>query len=136
MVAFIVNRCIKAFFVLIIVSFMAFMLMYLIPGDPVAAVLGIDARPAEIAKLRAELGLDNPVMVRYYNWLSDAVRGDFGHSVVMNEDVMVLIRQRLEVTTYIGAWAFFLNCCRRYTPRRNMCNEAGRFLGFPDLCLC
>lgn len=108
MVAFILNRCIKAFFVLVIVSFMAFMLMYLIPGDPVAAVLGIDARPAEIAKLRAELGLDNPVMVRYYNWLSDAVRGDFGHSVVMNEDVMVLIRQRLEVTTYIGAWAFFL----------------------------
>ena len=105
---YVAGRILKAAVVIVIVSFMSFMLMYLIPGDPVAAVLGIDARPAEIAALRSELGLDKPVMVRYYEWLSIAIHGNFGKSIVLNEEVMVLISQRISLTAYLGALAFLL----------------------------
>lgn len=74
----------KKFFTLIItlfiVSLLAFLAFQVIPGDPTTKLLGTEATPEAAAALRAELGLDKPVLARYWNWLTGFVRGDMGES--------------------------------------------------------
>lgn len=66
--------------VCIVVSFFSFMLLDLVPGDPVLARAGLNATPEVVAELRAEMGLDDPLLVRYWHWISDALQGDLGTS--------------------------------------------------------
>lgn len=68
--------------VLFIVSFGVFMLVTLMPGDPAVAILGEGHPPADYEALRQELGLNDPLLVRYWDWLSAAVTGDLGRSLV------------------------------------------------------
>lgn len=68
--------------VLLIVSFGTFMLVSLMPGDPAVSILGEGRSPEEYAEVRDDLGLNDPVLVRYLHWLGDAVTGDLGTSVV------------------------------------------------------
>lgn len=68
--------------VLLIVSFGTFMLVSLMPGDPAVSILGEGRAPAEYAQVRADLGLDEPVLERYVDWLGSAIGGDLGRSVV------------------------------------------------------
>jgi ABC-type dipeptide/oligopeptide/nickel transport system permease component len=74
------------------------MLMHIAPGDPVSLLLGDDATPADVEQLRRELGLDKPLLVQYWDFLSRAVRGDFGRSLKFNEPVMKLVFERLPAT--------------------------------------
>jgi len=74
------------------------MLMHIAPGDPVSLLLGDDATPADIEQTRRELGLDQPLLVQYWDFLSRAVRGDFGRSLKFNEPVMKLVFERLPAT--------------------------------------
>lgn len=67
--------------VVIGVTFCTFALLTLAPGDPAAQRAGLNATPEVIAQVRAEMGLDRPMPVRFVNWLGDAVRFDFGESV-------------------------------------------------------
>jgi len=73
--------------VLFIVTFVTFALMNLLPGDVSLAILGISATPEGVAQVRAELGLDLPLWLRYLHWLGETVRGDFGRSYVSGEPV-------------------------------------------------
>lgn len=84
--------------VLLGISFLVFMLMHIAPGDPVSLLLGDDATPADVEQLRRELGLDKPLLVQYWDFLSRAVRGDFGRSLKFNEPVMKLVFERLPAT--------------------------------------
>ncbi|GII63870.1 peptide ABC transporter [Sphaerisporangium krabiense] len=68
--------------VLLVVSMGTFSLMSLMPGDPAIAILGEGRTPAEYAAVRQDLGLDDPFLSRYWHWLSSAVTGDLGQSVV------------------------------------------------------
>ncbi|GIH70841.1 ABC transporter permease [Sphaerimonospora thailandensis] len=68
--------------VLALVSFGVFLLVALIPGDPAVAILGEGHPPEDYAALRAELGLDQPILNRYLDWLGGALTGDLGHSIV------------------------------------------------------
>ncbi|RFU20559.1 ABC transporter permease [Geodermatophilus marinus] len=68
--------------VLLIVSFGTFMLVSLLPNDPAVVILGEGREPAEYAAVREDLGLDDPLPVRYVDWLGSAVTGDLGESVV------------------------------------------------------
>lgn len=68
--------------VLALVSFGVFLLVALLPGDPAAAILGPGHPPEDYAALRSELGLDQPVLQRYLEWLGNALTGDLGHSIV------------------------------------------------------
>ena len=65
---------------LFIVSLLAFLAFQVIPGDPTTKMLGTEATPEAVAALRAELGLDKPVPVRYWNWLTAFLTGDMGTS--------------------------------------------------------
>ncbi|HOA94787.1 MAG TPA: ABC transporter permease [Quisquiliibacterium sp.] len=83
------------------VTIATFVLANLMPGDPVLALLGEDATPENVAVWRAKLGLDQPLLVRYADWLLNALQGDFGASYRTEEQVFDMILHRLPVTVEI-----------------------------------
>lgn len=85
--------------VLVFTSMIVFGLLHLSPGDPVDVIVGEDRPSAEIiAQIRADLGLDQPLPVQYWNWLSRAVQGDFGYSYRSRRPVMQVVAERLPLT--------------------------------------
>lgn len=83
---------------LLIVTSVTFLLVSLSPGDPARAILGLQAPPESVARLRAELRLDQPVWVQYWHWLVDALHGDLGASITSQQPVTDAIAQGLPVT--------------------------------------
>lgn len=73
------------------VSIVIFALMYILPGDPLVALLPADARPSDRDALAKEIGLDKPAPVRYVTWLKDLSRGDLGYSYTRKRDISDLI---------------------------------------------
>lgn len=89
--------------VLFIVSFGVFMMMSLMPGDPAVAILGEGHPPEDYAELRQELGLEDPMLQRYWDWLSGAVTGDLGSSLVPPQsDVVDRIAGALPVSLQLA----------------------------------
>src|SRR5690606_32658828 len=87
--------------VLIAISFVSFLLLAIIPGDPAAMMLGADASPGALEALRERLGLNRPLLERFFWWLGNAVRGDFGDSLYQNRPVVEMVLDRLPVTLMI-----------------------------------
>jgi peptide/nickel transport system permease protein len=90
-----------------------FFAMRLLPGDPlliyVAQSQGLASMPPEaLAQLRAEYGLDKPIIVQYFNWVGNVVRGDFGTSIFYHEDVGKLLLKRFPITIYLGTLSFVI----------------------------
>ncbi len=83
---------------LVVVSLFSFVLASLAPGSTAESILGIGATPDAIAALNKQLGLDRPVLEQYWTWLTHAVRGDLGNSVVDNRSVTDVITTRLPAT--------------------------------------
>lgn len=98
LVAFLLRRLGLAIPLLFIVSILTFVVVSLIPGDPADHILGGTGTPAAYAKLHAQLGLDQPLMVQYWNWLRNVFRGDLGESIFTHQSVMHQIGQRIGVT--------------------------------------
>lgn len=92
------------------VTFLTFSLTSLLPGDPVNAILGIEAErdPEVVAQIRADLGLDDPFLIRYANWLGDFVQGDLGQSYITDQEVMETITQRIPVTAQLAFMAVLI----------------------------
>jgi peptide/nickel transport system permease protein len=97
MLAFIVRRLVQAILVMLTVAFVAFLLFQYV-GDPVAQMLGQDATPEDRARLRADLGLDQPFFVQFATFVGNAARGDFGISLRQGRAVSTLIKERLPAT--------------------------------------
>jgi peptide/nickel transport system permease protein len=93
---------------LLVSSFALYALLSLAPGDPVARRLGPHANRAQAAALRHQLGLDHPLPVRYWDWLSGAVHGDFGNSLVYQTGVSSLLGARLATTLILVLYASLL----------------------------
>ncbi|HSB40737.1 MAG TPA: ABC transporter permease [Methylomirabilota bacterium] len=83
---------------LLFVSLLVFVVVRVLPGDPALIILGIEANPDSVARLRRELGLDRPVAVQYLQWIGRALRGDLGRSIQYDLPVSTLILSRLAVT--------------------------------------
>ena len=109
MLSFIIRRLIQTIFVLILVSFIAFSLLHIIPGDPVVTMLGTEASQAQIDMLRHELWLDRSLIVQYLHWFINMVQGDFGKSITYRESVAGLITSRLPVTFHLGFLALIIS---------------------------
>ncbi|RBY81149.1 ABC transporter permease [Blastococcus sp. TF02-09] len=91
------------------VSLLTFLMTSLLPGDPALQILGAEnATPEAIAEVRAELGLDDPLPVRYLAWIGDALTGDFGRSYRTSEPVAEAIIDRLPVTAEVGILAIII----------------------------
>ena len=93
---------------MVIVSFLTFVAFSLLSGDAATRLLGTEATPERLEALRIELGLNDPLLVRYGRWLWDALRGDLGTSYRYGQSVSSLIAQRLGPTLTLTALAFAL----------------------------
>jgi len=102
---FIVRRLLLAIPTLFGVLVVAFLLLYVAPGDPVTAMIGERADSATIARLRQELRLDDPLHVRFGHYVSQVVRGDLGRSYITNRPITRDIRERFPKTLQLAAAA-------------------------------
>ena len=105
MLHFIVRRSISFVLVLICVTFLTFMSIHLVPGDPVRLMVGPYASEADIEILRQSLGLDRPLPIQYLRWLGRVLQGDLGRTIQGNADVLGLLMQRLPATLALTAAA-------------------------------
>lgn len=94
--------------VLIGVTFLVFVLLSLSPGDPAQAILGVGAKPGELAMMREQLGLNDPILVRYLRYMGGVLKGDFGTSYSIKQPVLEIIRIRLPNTLILSFGSLFL----------------------------
>ena len=88
--------------VFIVVAIVAFSILHLIPGDPAALMLGLEATTEQIEALNRQLGLDKPIVEQFITWSKDLIRGDFGYSYFMNRPVLGIILEKLPVTISVA----------------------------------
>ena len=97
---------------MLIATFLIFLLVHLIPGDPAAILLGDAATPAQVAALRAEMGLDLPLATQYGKWLTAAAQGDLGESIFFRQPVAAVIADGAETSILLALmtmlWIFLL----------------------------
>ena len=105
---FVVRKCVTLLITLFLVSALAFLAFQVIPGDPAALRLGVDAAPESIEALREEMGLNRPVTVRYLEWMGALLFGDMGQSYAHGISVRELLEDRLLITGSLMAFGFFL----------------------------
>ena len=105
MFKFTVRRLIQLIPVLIGVSILVFVGMHIIPGDVAVLLLGDKGSPEALARLRQELGLDQPIYVQYFRFISDALQGDFGISLRTRQTAWWEVRQALPMTIELSLCA-------------------------------
>jgi peptide/nickel transport system permease protein len=105
------RRIVMSIAMVFVASALTFVLVSITPGDPVTTLLGGDqqARPEDVARLRQSLGLNESVFQRYWDWLSGAVHGDFGKSVITGQPVTQALNSRLSMTLSIIAVSLLLS---------------------------
>ena len=102
MIGYILRRLAQLLPVLLIASTGIWAMIYAVPGSPVAAMVGENATPEQVQAVTIRLGLDQPVHVQYWTWLTSALQGDFGLSIQNREPVLNLIAQRIPATIQLG----------------------------------
>lgn len=101
MLAYIARRIAMMLPTLLLVMVAVFTLMRLIPGDPVQLMLGDAADAAQVAALRASLGLDEALPMQFLHWLARLLQGDFGHSITDGQAVLPMLLERFVVSASI-----------------------------------
>lgn len=131
MAAFILRRIFTLIPIWIGISFIVFMIMQLIPGDPAVMVAGLDATEEEVENVRQYLGLNDPWYEQYWRFVSNAVQGDFGESSISRRPVLDEIKDRfpktaqlalagLAVSTTLGVVAGVISATRQYSVLDNI----------------
>jgi peptide/nickel transport system permease protein len=98
MAGYILRRIAATVPVMLIVAVLVFLMLRLTPGDPAAVIAGDNANAEQIAAIRTQLGLDQPIVVQFFIWFGHILRGDFGESFFFKKSVAELIASRLEPT--------------------------------------
>jgi peptide/nickel transport system permease protein len=140
----ILNRLIMAIVTLFGVAVIVFVLLRVVPGDPIAMMISPGATPTDIAALRAHYGLDASVPVQFGIWLKSVLSGDFGTSISLKRDVLALLGDRLPATLELavaalalavllgGAVAIMGTLLRRTPVEPVLDGVNGLFLAVPD----
>jgi len=105
MIALITSRIAIMIPNVIILTFLLFAATTSFLGTPAAIMLGEDASPQSIAELNAKLGFDDPLLIRYWNWVTNALSGDFGRSYSTQQPVAEMIANALPLTLELALWA-------------------------------
>ncbi len=95
MVRYISTRILQAILILLGVSFITFLLLYILPADPAVQIAGRSATQETVASIRAELGLDQPLFVQYLDYMANLLQGDLGRSYLQKTEVGSLIMSRI-----------------------------------------
>jgi len=99
------QRLALGFLVLFIVSLIIFLSVEMLPGDIAESLLGQSATPENVAAMRAEMGLDQPPLKRYMQWLGNVAQGDFGRSLASKREISELIKTRAFNTFFLAGLA-------------------------------
>ena len=99
------SRIAGAIPILILVSLITFGLIHMIPGDPAAVIAGLSATPDQIAMIRHDLGLDQPLPAQLFHWYLNLFHGDLGTSLLLGDPVLQVVGVRLPVTIGLSAYA-------------------------------
>ncbi len=105
LISFIGRRLLQLIPTLLFILVVVFVLVRLLPGDPASAILGERARDADVIRINHQLGLDRPLVVQFWIFLRNVLRGDLGTSIQLRQPVVALIAQRLPVTLLLTAMA-------------------------------
>ena len=109
MIKYFLSRSGQAILVLIGVTLVTFLLLNVIPGDPVSVMLDKIATPQAVENLRHEWGLDKPLPEQYWNFLVNAFRGNLGNSYFEKTPVLKMLLDGLAMTMRLGLTVFFLS---------------------------
>ncbi|MGE5158018.1 MAG: ABC transporter permease [Gemmatimonas sp.] len=102
MLGYLVRRVLAAIPVMGVVALFVFLLLRLTPGDPAAILAGDNATPAQLARIRTSLGLNEPLYIQFFTWVNKLLHGDLGVSLISNVPVLKLIGQRIEPSISIA----------------------------------
>jgi peptide/nickel transport system permease protein len=110
---YIIRRLIQAVIVIIIVTVAIFLLLHLMPGDPIYMLYSTNAvakfTPEQLQAIKHEAGLDRPLVIQYFRWVNDLLHGDLGTSVIYRDvQVSDAVKQRLPRSVYLGVLAFIV----------------------------
>lgn len=111
MSSYLAQRLVESLVVLFIIAFLSYVLMGLMPGDPIDLMIQADPdlTPADAARLKALYGLDQPLPQRFFNWLTAALQGDFGFSRLYGQPVFDILLPRLGNTLMLMGPAVLLS---------------------------
>lgn len=110
MIRFIVRRVAMVVPILLGVALLVFTIVKLIPGDPVASMLGPDADPEDVRQLTAYYGLDKPLPAQFLTWLGNTMQGDLGRSIAKQTEVAPMVTDALKNTLILATAAFIIAC--------------------------
>ena len=108
MFSYLGRRILATIPVMAVVAVVVFALLHLAPGDPAAVIAGDQATVEEVAKVRAQLGLDRPLAVQFASWLGNVLRGDLGRSIYDGQPVTRMIAQRVAPTLALSLCTLFV----------------------------
>lgn len=108
MFAYTIKRILQIIPVLLVISFLVFFMVHLMPGDPVQTMLGTEATPEQVEIYREALGLNDPIHIQYFNYMKGLLRGDMGTSFYTNNPVSQEIAERYPNTLKIAVLATML----------------------------
>jgi peptide/nickel transport system permease protein len=113
MITYIIRRILQGFIVILLVTIFIFLVMRLLPGDPLTLYVA-DAEiggmsEEDVRNLMHKFGLDKPLPLQYIDWVKGILVGDFGESIIFNDKVGRIIARRLPITLHLGAMAFIIS---------------------------
>jgi peptide/nickel transport system permease protein len=108
LIGVVAGRLLSAIPTLLLVSLITFGILHLIPGDPASVMAGLSATPAEVEQLRADLGLNQPLTGQLLHWYGGLLHGDLGRSLLLGQDVLQAVLQRLPVTLSLSLYGLVL----------------------------
>lgn len=111
MLKYITKRLLLLLPVIFGTSAIVFFIMALSPGDPAEILLGTDTKPEAVAVLREELGLNDPVIVQYFNYMKNLLRGDLGTTFMSKKPVFQEFMARFPTTFKLTFWAMLVSVC-------------------------
>ena len=113
MSSYIIRRLVQSVIVFILITLFVFLVMRLLPGDPIYMIMSRAASETatemQLDKLRHQYGLDRPMMVQYFSWLNGVFHGDLGVSILNNTDISQSLMKRLPVTLHLGVLALIIS---------------------------
>jgi peptide/nickel transport system permease protein len=109
MLGYLFRRVLAAIPVMGVVALFVFLLLRLTPGDPAAILAGDNATPAQLERIRASLGLNEPLYIQFFTWINKLLHGDLGVSLISNVPVATMIGQRIEPSISIAISTILLS---------------------------
>jgi peptide/nickel transport system permease protein len=108
MLAYILRRLLQTIPVMLVVAVFIFLMLRLTPSDPAAIIAGDNATAEQVAQIRSQLGLDQPMLQQFVIWIGKVIRGDFGQSFFFKKTVAELIGERIEPTLSLALFTIVI----------------------------